>query len=298
LLAQRIAWYPNTPLGELGMDVGLLDRVKNEERIAGPEREGFYQMLAAVGRAKPGQLSKQADRILQESKRDAFSVVPLFNEPEEQIGQLFELTGMARRAVKVRVDDRDIRSRFGIDHYYEIEIFTRDSQDNPIVFCVRHLPEGMPLGEGKQFREQVSIAGFYFKKYAYFINLPGEDGPGEDGQPRSEARSQKQFAPLLIGRQPVWYPRQPPKENTLLGAVAGGLFVLAIVGIWLAVWRYGRADKHFQTIAKNYAMDSGVSLDEIGLDAQAEPDFNGLAKMDQPDSAEDKKPDDKAPGAA
>jgi len=293
LLAQRIAWYPNTPLGELGMDVGLLDCVKNQERITDAEREGFYQMLAAVGRAEPGQLSKEAKRILQKSKKDAFSVVPLFNEPKEQIGRLFELTGTARRVVRVRVGDPDIRSRFRIDHYYEIAVFTSDSQQNPIVFCVRELPEGMPVGEGGKFREQVSIAGFYFKKYAYVIELPGKDG-----QPRSKARSQEQFAPLLIGRRPVWYPRRPAEKNTLFGAIAGGLFVLAIVGIWLAVWRYGRADKRFQkiTIARNYAMDPGISLDEIGLDAQAEPDFNAPAEMDHPDSTGEKKQDDETAG--
>ena len=30
------------------------------------------------------------------------------------------------------------------------------------------------------------------------------------------------LAPLLIGRRPMWYPREPQSENTLLAAIAGG----------------------------------------------------------------------------
>ena len=269
------------------MDVGLLDNVAHNKRITAGERETFYQMLAAVGRAKEGQLSKQAEQILRKSNRGKFSVVPLFNKYREQVGKLVEISGTARRVVEIRVDDPHIIRRFAIDHYYEIEMFTSDSQSNPIVFCVRELPEGMPEGEGKGFREQVSIAGFYFKKYGYSIFPPRADTPkGKDEAADQPLRSGKQLAPLLIGRELTWYPHEPPKENVLFGAISGGLFMLALLCIWLAVWRYNRADKRFrkETIAKNYALDSGVSLDEIDLKAEPEVDFKRLAEMDQSDA--------------
>ena len=43
--------------------------------------------------------------------------------PKSVGGELYTLRGMARRAILIRVDDDDIRTRFGIDHYYEIEVF-------------------------------------------------------------------------------------------------------------------------------------------------------------------------------
>lgn len=301
LLAQRVAWFPDTALGNLGMDVGLLDGVVHNQRITHEEREAFYQMLAAVGRAKPGQLYAEAEKILKESKKDRFSVVPLFNEPKEQVGKLVELSGTARRVVRARVDDPDIVSRFGIDHYYEIEIFTRDSQSNPIVFCVREIPEGMPEGEGKGYRQQVSIAGFYFKKYGYGIRVPTEDRPtaGKEAGEKKKTSSIGQLAPFIIGREVVWYPPEPPEENLVFGAIAGGLFVIAMLGIWVAVWRYNRADKRFhdETIAKNYALDTGVSLDEIDLKAEPEVDFKRLAELDISDAespnGKDEEPPDK-----
>jgi hypothetical protein len=48
--------------------------------------------------------------------------------------------------------------RFGLDHYYLIELFTNDSQGNPLTFDVRELPPGFP--QTGQLYEPVCIAGF------------------------------------------------------------------------------------------------------------------------------------------
>ena len=60
-------------------------------------------MLAAVGRAEPGQLLRQAEAELPQVPRrvapdrpgrpPGYSVKPLFNEPETQRGRLVELLG-------------------------------------------------------------------------------------------------------------------------------------------------------------------------------------------------------------
>lgn len=305
--AARIAWYPPTRLGELGMDVGLLDDVvnrtalgrarrtgsydveKDEALRAADEREAFYAMLGAVGRASPGQLLRDAEELLREAPdelkqrdRNAFSMVPLFKEPEKQQGRLVVLEGTAREVVRVRVDDPDIRARFGIDHYYNIFLFideprVRDSLEYPLVFCVRELPKGMPTGEGPEYGEHVRVAGFFFKLWTYPV-APPDEAPGGPGAPR-------QLASLLIGRQPVWYPQRRSLINPTAGAVAGGLFVLAILIVWLVLWRSGRGDKRFhdQTLTKAYSVDSGTSLTEIGADADGAPDFSRPGKIDQKD---------------
>ena len=299
-VAQRMAWYPPTPLGNLGMDVGLLDNVVNRTGLgrsrrlddqqevsrAAREREAFYAMLDAVGRAEPGQLLRQADQQLkhagQKLKRtdkqgyEHFSVVPLFMEAEKQHGRLVSLSGRARRVVRVRVDDADVVARFGIDHYYEISLFTDDSEGNPLVFCVRELPKGMPTGDGPEYSEQVRVAGFFFKLWSYHVAPSAQ-------VPEAGRSAPRQPAPLLIGRRPVWYPQtESPLISPTVGAIAGGLFVLALLGVWLAMWQSGRADKRFhdQTIAKTHSIDSNVSLNDIGLGADGTPDFGGLEGTD------------------
>lgn len=288
-VASRVAWYPPTRLGDLGMDVGLFDDLRpqgssgdegprnrgskragrRDLRLTGRNRECFYQMLAAAGRAKPAELLNEAGRELQRTGKERFSVEPLFNAPQEQQGRLVVLSGRARQVIPVRVDDEDIVARFGIDHYYQIALFTEDSQGNPLMFCVRELPEEMPTGEGPQFGEHVTVAGFFFNKWAY-RNRRIADASG----PRAEW----QLAPLLIGRDLRWHPAEKPASNPFLGAIAGGLFVLALLGVWLALWRYSRGDKQFyeKAIAKRFVPESGASLDEIARDASATPDFSGL----------------------
>ena len=283
-VAPRIAWYPDTMLGNLGMDVGLLEDLQNKHALGDRDREPFYQMLAAVGRTKPGQLLRDADQLLAKAPKEQkradgkeFSVAPLFNKPDQQRGRLVVLTGNARRVVRIRVDDPDVVTRFKIDHYYEMAIYTDDSQDNPIFFCVRELPKGMPTGDGPDFGVHVRVAGFFFKSWGYRSDEPGR-GSGAGGQ----SSRQRRLAPLLIGRRPLWYGQVQSGTSPWIGAIAGGLFVLALLGIWVALWQYGRGDKEFydRTIGKSHSLEAGISLDEIGLHVDGTPDFSRLEQME------------------
>jgi hypothetical protein len=278
-------------LGNLGMDVGLLDELGQEEafqhtdqskrpkinarelRLGDRDREAFYQMLAAVQRARPGELRHEARKQLRGTERKRNSVVPLFNAPASQQGKLVLLSGAARRVVPVRVTDAQIVARLGIEQYYEVEVFTHDSQDNPLVFCVHEIPQGMPVGEGPKYKEDVTVAGFFLKTWAYRI---------QPLEPSEEDPSRWQLAPLLVGREVYWTPREKPASNPWVGAIAGGLFVVALLGVWLAIWSYGRGDKRFhdETLARQFAMEEGISLDELGLDADGKPDFSGLEEQD------------------
>ena len=296
-VTSRVAWHPPTQLGDLDFDVGLLDdlhprqsageqqrqspRQPERSRVAdlqltGRNRECFYQMLAAAGRTAPGELAGKATDDLRQTGRDRFSVVPLFNDPVDQRGRLVVLSGTARQVLPVRVSDEDVLSRFGIDRYYQVFLFTEDSQSNPLVFCVRELPEGMPIGEGAQFGEPVTVAGFFFNTWAYRNRRLGVAATSED---------EWQLAPLLIGRDLQWRGGDKPASNPYLGAIAGGLFVVALLGVWLALLRYSRGDKEFRekTIAPQFALDSGMSLDNIGLDADGKPDFSGLDEASESD---------------
>jgi len=246
LVGQRIAWHPTTMLGELGVDVGLLDDVQDRSKIRAEEREAFYQILAACAGNDQGLLNRLA-------AREVSSVVPLFNEPASMRGKLVSLKGTAVSAVPVRVEAEDIRSRFGIQQYYEIAMFTDDSQQNPIVFCVVDLPEGMP--SGADIFERIRVAGFFFKAWAY---------PRASGN-----RATRQIAPLLIGQSPNW---QPPEQRSYAGLITGGAFIALLGGLCFMLWRQGRRDRR-------------IFAERLASKQRAEVTAAGDLDLDLPDDA-------------
>jgi hypothetical protein len=198
-------------------------------------------------------------------------VVPLFNEPYTQKGRLVALSGTVRRIIPVQVDNEDLVRRFGFDRYYEVSLFTEDSQSNPLVFCVRELPQGMPTGEGPRYGEYVTVAGFFFKTWAYRARAADASSAAE------------QLAPLLIGRSLVWHQEPEFAASPWVGVIAGGLFVVALLGVWLALWRYSLGDRRFRerVIAKRLAPAPGSSLDKLDLEVEGTPDFTNLAGLDE-----------------
>jgi hypothetical protein len=186
-------------------------------------RECFYQLLAAVGRAAPGKLLEEAKHQLATEGQAFTSVVPLFNEAEKNRGRLVLLRGTAREVLRVDVPDRDIRARFGITYYYQIHLFTEDSQGNPLVVCVREVPSKMPTGSGPTYGEMVTVAGFFFNTWAY------------RRQPDEGANSKEpvwQLAPLIIGREVVWHPRETPSPGPWILLIAAGVFLILLGTIW------------------------------------------------------------------
>ena len=292
--APRLAWYPDNLLGRLGMDFGLLDSPQAQKpfdlRHPNPEdREAFYQLLAAVGRAAGGELLQAAKEELPKTRagwrttdqqgREQYSVAPLFNDPATQPGRLVELFGTARLVEEVRLDprlDADIIARFGFNHYYQVSLFTDDSQGNPVTFCIRQLPKGMPYGNLPQYGETVRIAGFFFKTWSY--GVPKMTDPAlNPGDPKTH----QQLSPLLIGRSLTWFPAPQPADNTLANVVISGLVVLFIVIMWLVWWQNSRYEKKWiAQMESRPELDAGIELGELGPQAVGGPDFSRIAEMD------------------
>ncbi|MEE2780935.1 MAG: hypothetical protein VX431_01930 [Planctomycetota bacterium] len=308
--ATRLAWYPDTALGDLQMDVGLLDRIENSKPLRGAEHEAFYQMLAAADRAAAGELSRRAyNQLVHEARvldkeRDALEkkktsltetennrlalidvqrdyirknashpFVPLVDRPDDAVGELIMLRGTAYRIVKVRIPEADIRKRFGIDHYYQIDmrvnlehkvkirkvekdeatgeevVDERIVTQYPATFCALRLPPNMPVGD--HLLEPIRVAGFYFKNWQY------QTATMRDGVAIERA------APMLIGRAPKWDVRQPGALEQWGGIVVGTLFVVVLLGIWGIVWWTGRGDAAFAEKLRASTDESGpLALDE------------------------------------
>lgn len=253
--AARIAWFPATPLGDLGFNYGLFDQVIDRNP---PEQEPFHEMLSAVQRSKPGELDRIAreqlkqwtaqktDQDLQSEGQGAvvrraadgswfYSVVPLFHDSEASRGRLVTLEGVARQAQKVVIDEPEIRQRYGIDHYYQVSLFTADSGVNPVIFCVLELPAGMPAGARDRYGEKIRVSGFMLKLWSYRIDIPR--GADED----SKIGRMRQRAPLLIARDLTWYPAPPPPPRSSLAAIIGLGFLAAAT--LLGWWALRRSDR-------------------------------------------------------
>jgi hypothetical protein len=223
-VAARAAWYPDTELGNLGMDVGLFDTIEDRTRLQASDGDCFYELLAAVKRANSRELLTRTRPTSLEEGRD--TVTALFNHPEEQHGCLFSLTGTTERVVEVRIDNPEVVQAIGIDRYFEMELVTTDTQGNPVTFCALELPPGMPRGETASV--DVRVPGFFFKVWSYQI------GKGND-------KAQFQLAPMLIGREPYVLPKVQPSNwfSTLVTVV----ILMAIVVVGATLWWMNRCDQ-------------------------------------------------------
>lgn len=273
LAANYLEWFPNNPesplvverkgllhLAEFGMDVGVLGSVKDRKPLVTDDREGFYQLLASVGTQRNSAIKKLSSET---------NATALLKEPAKHRGQFYTMNGTARRCIRIQVDDPDIVNRFGITHYYEIEVFdqsafirVKDREDTdrsavydsyPIVFCTRSIPEGFPTGD--LIHENVQINGAYLKLWAYatrFIRTQiGEDG----GAPPL------QISPLLVGHSPMFL-RPPPSRG--LGVFSAIGFTAAILGIWgLIAWnKRGDAKFRRETIDRHVNLDWEIDSEE------------------------------------
>lgn len=286
--AERMAWMPDRVqtekgitvshclLGDLGMDMGLFDSVRdtNRQSLVGENHECFYQLLAAVGRSDPSALYRRSE--------GTFELEPMLTKPQTQHGRLITLTGTVRRIQKILVEEEEIQQRFGIKHYYQVDMFVplgneevrlgkdRGDKEAPVfrnsypVHCdVLHLPEG--LEEGDELTQRVRIAGFYFKLWAY-----------KTGYVSAHDKSQRQLAPLFVATTPRLV--EPRPANPLWGWIGGFAFLAALAGLALGIWLFRRSDKRFEesVLRHQFEVGEGKSLDEMGLQSQDGPDFSGL----------------------
>ncbi len=271
-VAEHLGWYPERPdeshhigpsqlaLARLGTDISLWDEIgKSKERALGnADREGFYQLLAAVGKPEASGLTAYEKPL---------DLVGLLENSGEHFGDVSPVQGLARRVMKVPVSDADVRYRFGIDHYYEIDLFVPlgdaslrlgndpSGKTNPVyrnkfpaTLIVRDLPADFPQGEN--VHELVAADAVFFKVWNYRSNYTSKFG-------------QLQPAPLFIGSTARVVSTNVGANwitsGLVMVAFAGALAVMVVIG-----WIYGRDDRK----AKKRALTQRAS--------DSRPDFSRL----------------------
>lgn len=245
--ALRLAWLPRrvdqkrgigpvqVALAQLGMDQGLWDEVRAVQRkeLSPRDREAFYQALAAVGR-------KEAAKLLSPYQQP-LDLVALLEQPDSQLGQVTVVEGTARRVVRVAVTDPNVRSRFQIDHYFQIDLFVPlgpetsirlgadpTGEKNPVfhnnfptTLLARSLPSG--LTEGENLRVPLRAQALFFKVWAY-------------RSPYAARFGQLQPAPLFLAIQPQVLPPLQPAANWVTSLLVTLAMSLALGMLVLVLW--------------------------------------------------------------
>jgi len=292
MIGRRLAWFPDTLLGNAGFDVGLFDDLDREElpedakrgaladlRLSARNRECFYQMMNAVFHMPPDSLAKivadveanapdehfekinypgQAEQLKAGKRPKRYSsVVPLFNQPARERGNFFFLKGIARRVVPIRVDDSDVNNRFGIDHYYEVFLFPDETPESPMVVLVPELPPGVRPGSDLGYYVELEVPAFFFNTWSY------EKGKNEEGKPL------RRLAPLLIGGIPaqtvsVVYTPDLTWFLVIGGTVFTGLFIGSTVLFLLGCRENETAQRNRM---KMYSLPEGTRFENEVEDA-------------------------------
>jgi hypothetical protein len=250
-----------------------LDDVRgvNRQGIGDADREAFYQILHILKSADPAKLRRPQTGPL--------DVVPLLQEPENLTGQFLPLEGVARRVMRVPVNDADVRIRFGIDHYYEIDLFLPLGQKElrfgkaeegkeipiyannfPATLICRKLPPG--LREGDDLRDPIRADAVFFKLWTYRSGFSSKFG-------------QLQPAPLFLAIEPRVVPHQP-LTNWVSGVLVSIAFGLALLVILVFFGWYYRSETLFSAKRR---------LEYSGQGAAGPPDFAALAGTKQARSA-------------
>jgi hypothetical protein len=195
-------------------------------------------MLAAVARDEGRREPSAADAVLT-------LIDPAKKWYADHRGDPVTITGIARKATRIAIDEPFRREQLGTDHYWELFVFVDtpliriDGQDQdtyPIVCCVRDLPPGMPTGDS--ISEGVRIDGFALKRYGY----PLADVSIISSQGDREEKGKRRETALLVARRAEW--RKPPstaETSTVLSWIFAGLGAAVAAAVIYGVWASSRA---------------------------------------------------------
>ena len=272
--AGRVAWLPEKAhaeahvgqpqieLAKLGFNIGLFDDVRASKTLplGNDDREAFYQMLHALGKPEAQKLKATGP--------DPLDAVPLLKAPEEHHGEVLRVRGRVQRVMKVPVEDKDIQRRFGITHYYEIDLFLplgdtrlrfgKDPQGKenpvygntfPVTLIVRDLPANLP--EGETARDVVRADGVFFKVWTYRSKY-------------TDQFNQLQPALMFLATVPTVV-TEKPQANTVISVLVFAAFAVAAGTVLIVWWWFGWTDRAALAAAR-------------AAESQAPPDFSMLGK--------------------
>lgn len=178
-----------------------------------------------------------AAAVVEKGEQRLTSVAPLFLQPEQETGHLVRIVGHARRALRIVGDGQ------AVNEYFEVDVFTSDSQHIPITCCVSQLPDGFPQGDA--IYEKVSVDGIFFKLLRYRTRENIVDG-GKTVGPRQG------YTPVIVGKKPIWLKDLEQSYNRW--SIAAGICFIAVL-FFACIWQVWSARQDRRRRAALYSIE-------------------------------------------
>lgn len=231
-------------LAEHGVDVGKIDyvRLQNNRRLGKLDNESFFQIINATQEIKTSEIPDQS-----------LSFVQLLTKPDDYFGHGIGIKGRVRRCFRVNIETAEVREQYGIDHYYELDMFyplgdqkvdiknregkvVKVYEDRyPLTVCAAKLPEGMTPDDIAN--HSVKINGFFYRFWSY------QTASSE------QAGMQAQTSPLIIGL----VDEIDSSSTGGMDFVVAGLLLATMLGAIAMVWFFRRGDKERDLLTKKRA---------------------------------------------
>ncbi len=233
-----------------GVQPELLAKVRDDTVLrGGTEHDAFFHLLEILNNESLESLEQAATPV---------TFVQLFKQSDDYRGELVSVQGSIRRAFKLQAPQNE----YGIKDYYQTWFWPAD-KDFPMVVYFLDLPAGFPTG--MTLHEDVSIVGFYFKRWAY------------------KAADDIRTAPLLLGKIPTWHKAVPWTERrndvpTWQLAVCGGALALILGGI---VWYVRHSPTAADEVVARQQQSGASHLGEMADDEVLPQVRDALAQLEQ-----------------
>jgi len=288
LVSSRLGWLPESPIDKLnvtadlvtlariGFDIGLLDHLRTRNRtrgIGGKERESFYQLLS--------RLSQNAEMIRDAANKPQLAAI--LQQPETQQGRIFRFAGNLRRITKVVVNDADVRDRFKLTQYYQLDVFISlgkrsirlgSKKDDPVIrtqfpmtFCVMNVPESLRTLADKAaddasftMNEPVQLNAVFFKLWMFNSSFMDRYATK-----RADGSVPPQLGPLLLGTNLVHLKREDGGSGQITAWIIGGSGTVVLAVICFILWRMGRRDREIdrELSKKRFRLEDPDKLNDL-----------------------------------
>jgi|GEM_PF-537399 hypothetical protein len=210
----------------------------------------LYAILQKARELDIGTIRKTAAAFQQQRQNEAFDgrykdvpqydfpvIVDLFKDKEQDQnspiyhGKLVTLRGHVRRLIRIPV--RPDETPYDLDHYYEVWLYDRHAQENPVMILCTSLAEGLTAHEhGTDIQiDHCYATGYFFKNFGY------------------KAQDSTRFAPVFIAQKLFYRPPESSGNPFALDLSAKMQLAIAAVVLLMAgrfgfnLWRKSRAEE-------------------------------------------------------
>lgn len=227
-----------------GVDTRLLARVRDDTIFRQQDYESWFNLCDVLRRHSPEQIA--------DASTGDVTFLQLFQQPAAYRGELVTVAGVIRRAGYRPAPQNDV----GVEGYYQAWLQPLGTGSSPMVIYLLELPKDFPIGD--QLDAEVTLTGFFFKRWAY------------------AAQDTIRTAPVLLARNLTWH--QPPVVPREEPGVSPWLYALAaLVGVALAALAF-RFRPSPTSALKRYTEEEGETI-AIPVES-ATPTWDDLAADD------------------